>query len=835
MFTVISRFAKTNPSHVPTYNALHFSDTAHRSLVHLKEFNWIHHAHPFLPLVPQWNVFKGSLFSCLDHKNECFPYVRQAAGGRKYFLARDVTIAWDQLEKHLRKLVLAMLEEGKPDTSLMDPTISLWSYPASYGYQHGYESIAALQQAAQCSRDAFLPLIAAGTLSLLWLRRKERLHLDYTWRERLQTKNGIHPEWFGAFERSYANDKDVLRTGGIIDATHRTTPLLLSFYRQLNVPVCVHWGELKDLGTVTKGQYNETGTTILKDGAWTVYRHIFESLADVFPTNEEFWKLFARVYDNPHPNPEDSLSVVPVASSSHPRQQYAPYQSYFNVPDSDSPIVEKNSGQRPGQTWQEFFARRDGRNQERLALETPVQRRSRENREREASKYHAPGRKGAVCWYWDNRSGFRVRTCLTRGQVESEWERLSDAQKRYDGFSNTWDLCSEFGEFDPDSDDDWEEDAPQDTDVGVDPEQVEGGNEQEEDEDGEIADGPPIITDTETTSGEALKAIGGYPEAEDEVTADFVPIRMEEVAFERYGFSDCEWEREGVDLIDLDTTRNLLGNGRWRNNPNNAMFSEPDPPSETMDKLRQFFHILSLTHTSPLSLPSHDLSDPSSYISDALNWEILVIKVTVDNEVWHLVRKKSDLLAPKMVLLIKCPVSVLHIVRCAWGPDLHIVASQLIRHGIRFHILVRGDPPPQAAALWREAAHASTLCFLGFRRAGYTPDIHDWRAYETERDQFLRSARGRAAVLAGGLLSRMATTTVSEENVIFGGDPERLQRQGRCFWEHEGAGYWDDFLTPVEVDLLCGVYMVERGKCVAVKNLLLDFDSPTRSGKYERS
>jgi hypothetical protein len=81
----------------------------------------------------------------------------------------------------------------------------------------------------------------------------------------------------------------------------------------------------------------------------------------------------------------------------------------------------------------------------------------------------------------------------------------------------------------------------------------------------------------------------------------------------------------------------------------------------------------------------------------------------------------------------------------------------------------------------------------------------------------------------------MATTTVSEENVIFGGDPERLQRQGRCFWEHEGAGYWDDFLTPVEVDLLCGVYMVERGKCVAVKNLLLDFDSPTRSGKYERS
>ena len=66
-------------------------------------------------------------------------------------------------------------------------------------------------------------------------------------------------------------------------------------------------------------------------------------------------------------------------------------------------------------------------------------------------------------------------------------------------------------------------------------------------------------------------------------------------------------------------------------------------------------------------------------------------------------------------------------------------------------------------------------------------------------------------------------------------DPERLQRQGWCFWEHEGAGYWDDFLTPVEVDLLCGVYMVERGKCVAVKNLLLDFDSPTRSGKYERS
>ncbi|KAG7091551.1 hypothetical protein E1B28_010580 [Marasmius oreades] len=556
---------------------------------------------------------------------------------------------------------MVMLDEGKPDTSFLSPTFSLWRYLASYGYHHGHISLAALQTATQHSRDAFLLLIAAGTLGILWMKRKERLHLDFAWCERLQNNKGIHPKWFVAFERLYTNDKYVLCAGGIIEAGQHTSPLLLSFYRQLNVPLCIHWGEISGHEAVTKGQYNETGTSIWKDKAWATYCDKAEALKDIFPSTKEFWKLFRGIREDP-----------PSAST---HSQFAPYQSHYHLPDSDSPKVKVNSGQHPGQSWQNFFVHRDKRNfTHQVAKEQCV----------------GIGITAVA-------SVFGHVSLVARRRVSGN---ASNAQKKYDGFSNTWDLCSEFGDFDPALDDDWEKDPPAEN-VGLSATNSELGDdegshdkEQGEDKEGVIEDDPPINNNIIISSGEALTAITGYIETEEEVLACFVPLTMAEVAYERYSFSDCEWERENIDPANLDTTQYLLGNGQWWNNPANTLFSEPDPGREILDKLCQFFHILLHTQT-PMSFPSHNFSDPSSYIWDLLNWEICVIQVTINGEDWHLVHKKADLLSLKMVLHVKCPVSVLHIICCAWGPDLHVIASQLLRFGIRFHTLVYGKPPSQ--------------------------------------------------------------------------------------------------------------------------------------------
>ncbi|KAJ7288024.1 hypothetical protein C8J57DRAFT_1047354 [Mycena rebaudengoi] len=101
---------------------------------------------------------------------------------------------------------------------------------------------------------------------------------------------------------------------------------------------------------------------------------------------------------------------------------------------------------------------------------------------------------------------------------------------------------------------------------------------------------------------------------------------------------------------------------------------------------------------------------------------------------------------------------------------------------------------------------------LGFRPAGFKPSKVDYAEYEQLRDQFLRSPRGRAARLAGGILGRLARDVVSDEEVCLGPSTEVLST-GVRLWDGTGpTTYWDDVLTEQEVDLICGVYEVATGK-----------------------
>ncbi|KAJ7132400.1 hypothetical protein C8R44DRAFT_537595, partial [Mycena epipterygia] len=57
---------------------------------------------------------------------------------------------------------------------------------------------------------------------------------------------------------------------------------------------------------------------------------------------------------------------------------------------------------------------------------------------------------------------------------------------------------------------------------------------------------------------------------------------------------------------------------------------------------------------------------------------------------------------------------------------------------------------------------------LGFRPANYKPDLQDYHTYVSIRRQFLRSPRGRAALLYGGIVGRLARSVVSEDEVFRG-------------------------------------------------------------------
>jgi hypothetical protein len=128
--------------------------------------------------------------------------------------------------------------------------------------------------------------------------------------------------------------------------------------------------------------------------------------------------------------------------------------------------------------------------------------------------------------------------------------------------------------------------------------------------------------------------------------------------------------------------------------------------------------------------------------------------------------------------------------------------------GIPFRTIITG-PPPQAPHQPRPFYFG-----LGYCQQNYKPTAVDYAAYERARDDFLRGPRGRAALMKGGIVWRLAMQSLHQD-VVIAGPSKSVYQSGICFVE-EGSGrhWWDDNLTVDEMNLICGVYKVFTGNSV---------------------
>jgi hypothetical protein len=167
---------------------------------------------------------------------------------------------------------------------------------------------------------------------------------------------------------------------------------------------------------------------------------------------------------DPHPSQPECPPQLPVSlKPSEWALNWLPPDPPSSRPESppqlSAPEVVARMGisrhQRPGETYQQFFIRRQQRNEERMKRETAQDKLVRENRERSAAGRQYPGRRGPAVYYWEpDSNGFRVRTLQTRAEVKRLWGLYSGAQKKFDPFANEWDCCTLFGDDDSDTDDD---------------------------------------------------------------------------------------------------------------------------------------------------------------------------------------------------------------------------------------------------------------------------------------------------------------------------------------------------------------------------------------------
>ncbi|TFK31022.1 hypothetical protein BDQ12DRAFT_573117, partial [Crucibulum laeve] len=99
---------------------------------------------------------------------------------------------------------------------------------------------------------------------------------------------------------------------------------------------------------------------------------------------------------------------------------------------------------------------------------------------------------------------------------------------------------------------------------------------------------------------------------------------------------------------------------------------------------------------------------------------------------------------------------------------------------------------------------------LGFLCQNQKLDLLDYKHYEEIRDNLLRSSIGRAALMRGGIIWRLAYNVVSLKEVTKGPSPTASQF-GVIVGVDAGWNLIDDGISPSAEDIICGVYKRPTG------------------------
>lgn len=156
------------------------------------------------------------------------------------------------------------------------------------------------------------------------------------------------------------------------------------------------------------------------------------------------------------------------------------------------------------------------------------------------------------------------------------------------------------------------------------------------------------------------------------------------------------------------------------------------------------------------------------------------------------------------------PSVALHICRLDPGQDMTAVAFDLLCRGFRIHTFLR-TPPSWRIPINFAAPPSSHLA--RYRPCNHDWGIRDWESWEASLKIFLRTSRGRAAILRGGIVWRLAVDYLLPEEVLSGPSHRARRGEGFVMKDNQNWTYVDDELTAEEVDLICGVHYLYIGEC----------------------
>ncbi|KAK7045736.1 hypothetical protein VNI00_007569 [Paramarasmius palmivorus] len=453
-----------------------------------------------------------------------------------------------------------------------------------------------------------------------------------------------------------------------------------------------------------------------------------------------------------------------------------------NYPEPVSSVVRYQDGSRIYNSVHDYFAVRLKLRDQIMGIETLEQRVQREDREMHAFEDGWPT-KAAKVYVWEEVDGGFTRTLLCRAERSDVWEDFTPNQRRYDSIRNEWDL---FKGFSPQEvADDWDEESfgsmlvddgavfGADTAEIEDPLQVFEEDVEADEEPGEVIDAIlPFLFSEEDT-------VPRYSESEKTLL---------DIARNRYGFQDQ------FDV--LNQSELLACRMQWQKVHRMFGFTSADASSVVKDHLTYFAYEFSGANP-PLKSPLLDLSSKGPRVP--------CVRLIEAPEPWYII---ADMGA-SYVVAVSDATTVLEARRRNWPSTSVAVAHLLIEAGLPFHTFRIGTPVsvPRPLRMYSQ---------LGYRSLHYSFTSWDYNAYVCQRNAFLRSGRGRAALMMGGIVARLARSVVDVDEVLC----EHVEPEGYLVVGVEskedvggldGCGYWDHALSQDEVNLICGVYDVSTG------------------------
>jgi hypothetical protein len=519
-------------------------------------------------------------------------------------------------------------------------------------------------------------------------------------------------------------------------------------------------------------------------------------------------------------DPEESLKPVLLAKQAE--QHAAASRAAAAIP--TQPMIE-NAEEEKGKLfndWRDFLAIREKRQQEIIKVE------SSKDRQKRLSREENPRVKNADLYTWEKirSSGgkevyMRLRVNKKRNeQVFASYERH---QRIYNSLANEWDLCREFSpeptanspnpdhhstSHNPDDSDDENSDWLRDQKIKT------------EDDPGSFEHGtsplprhtPPhqqhSLVEHQSTTAPKLECMDVVEDDEDSSPLLHYSQDVVESLSYGYGYVASIPGPATQPLPEKDWETVLVALGFV------APFSNLDVEDHEKRAISNFFN--NLLKKTPLPVSSDDLnSDNHAALRHLFDFGA-IHRPSADLFVFSGPRSTAS----DWLLGVNSPVIALYICRYILSnPGAHTVvtvASRLLERGIPFRTLLGLNCSSRQMTI-KEPYNPPSFRFINHV---FTPQ--DFEAAMLRAQSVLSQPQGRAALLKGGIIWRIAKEFLSGDGVLAGPSVEvTVHRVG--YMHASGTPtihYCDDELTENEIATICGTYSLYTGTSFSLHFML---------------